>query len=145
MAAMWRGGRETVQVTDQLDSEVKEAMTAAISYHNDCPYCADMLVGLVHGEGNHESAANLQQGAEEGVTPDDLREEVRWALSTVDPDTEWTGPAPFDETELPEALGSVFTFGYVNRVTHVTMDGSPMTAPLGVRSAKRAGLRVFGG
>lgn len=145
MAAMWCGGRETVQVSDQLDSEVKEAMTAAISHYNDCPYCADMLVGMVHGEGNHESAVTLQKTQQEAVAAEDLRDEVRWALSTVDPQTEWGGRPPFEESELPEALGSIFAFGYVNRVTHVTMADSPIQAPFGLRGVKRAGLRLFGG
>lgn len=145
MAAMWCGGRETVQVCDRLDSELKEAMTAAISYHNDCPYCADMLVGMVHGEGNHDSAVKLREREEGAADLDELRDEIRWALSTVDPQVEWTGAPPFDEGELPEALGSVFTFGYVNRVSHVTMEDSPIKAPFGLNGVERAAVRVFGG
>lgn len=40
-----------------------------------------------------------------------IREKVRWAIFTVDPETRWTGPPPFEEEEMPAALGSVFTFG----------------------------------
>lgn len=144
MAGMWCGGRETVQVCDQLESELKEAMTAAVSHYNDCPYCADMLVGMVHGEGNHASAGSLLKREQDEADAEELRVEVRWALSTVDPETEWRGPPPFDDQEMPEALGSVFTFGYINRVTHVTMADSPIKAPFGLRGVKQAGVRLFG-
>jgi len=119
-------------------------MAAAISRHNDCPYCEDMLVGLVHGDGDHQSASSLLRGENEEIADGELRERVRWAVSTVDPETDWSGSPPFGE-ELPEALGSVFAFGYIKRLSHVTMAGSPIQAPLGLDALKRGAVRFFGG
>lgn len=40
---------------------------------------------MVHGEGNHDSAVSLQKNEQEEADVEGLRDEVRWALSTVDP------------------------------------------------------------
>ena len=48
MAGIWTLGREGMLVDDQLDRTTKEAICAVLSDLNDCPYCGDMLVSLVH-------------------------------------------------------------------------------------------------
>src|SRR5215470_6576758 len=39
MAGIWTAGRESILVDDHLDRTTKEAMNAALSQVNDCPYC----------------------------------------------------------------------------------------------------------
>lgn len=77
-AGTWLGGREAVLVSDRLDRTTKEAMGATLSYVNDCPYCADMLVSLVHGSGNHRAASNILKEAEEAVSDPTLRKRLLW-------------------------------------------------------------------
>ena len=56
MAAIWTGGRESMLVADRVDRTTKDAISAVLSQLNDCPYCEDMLVSLVHAGGEHEAA-----------------------------------------------------------------------------------------
>jgi hypothetical protein len=51
MAGIWTAGRESILVDDRLDRTTKEAMNAVLSQVNDCPYCGDMLISLVHAGG----------------------------------------------------------------------------------------------
>ena len=66
-AGAWMGGREIILVTDHLDRTTKEAMGATLSYLNECPYCADMLVSLVHGSGKHGAATHILNQSEEDI------------------------------------------------------------------------------
>ena len=59
LAGVSTGGREWILVADRLDHATKEAMTAVLSRVNDCLYCGDMLVSLVHGGGKHEAASQI--------------------------------------------------------------------------------------
>lgn len=138
-AGSWLGGRELVLVTDRLDRKTKEAMGATLSYINDCPYCADMLVSLVHGSGDHQSASSILKDAEDEIHDSKLRERLTWIRRYMTDGPEGNSDAPFTADELPEAIGTLFTLNYVNRFSHVVMDGSPVGATL-----KDTALRLFG-
>lgn len=138
-AGTWLGGRELVLVTDKLDRKTKEAMGATLSYLNDCPYCADMLVSLVHGSGDHRAASSILNETFSSITDPTLRERLTWLRSYVQDGPDGHADAPFTEDELPEAIGTLFTLNYVNRFSHVVMDGSPVGNRLKDRS-----LRLFG-
>jgi hypothetical protein len=142
LAGVWTGGRETILVSDRLDRTTKFATTATLSRFNDCPYCGDMLVSLVHGSGEHEAAERIFSEIEEQIADPTLHKRLAWvgAVATSGPDR----PAPFTAEELPEAIGSLLAMSHINRFSHVAMDGSPVTAPLGLQSVKAAGLWLFG-
>jgi hypothetical protein len=116
-AAIWTGGRETVLVDDQLDRTTKEALTATLSSINDCPYCGDMMVSLVHAADRHDDAARILEETEENITDPLLR----------------------------EAIGSLMALSDINRFSHIVMDGSPVNAPFGLETVKAFALRLFGG
>src|SRR5210317_1996957 len=59
MAAIWTGGRESMLVADKVDRITKDAISAVLSQINDCPYCEDMLISLVHAGGKHEAARDI--------------------------------------------------------------------------------------
>lgn len=138
-AGTWLGGRELVLVTDQLDRKTKEAMGATLSYINDCPYCADMLVSLVHGSGDHQSASSILKESEDEIHDPVLRERLSWIRRYLTKGPDGNLDAPFTTEQLPEAIGTLFTLNYVNRFSHVVMDGSPVGATL-----KDTALRLFG-
>lgn len=145
LAAMWTAGRESILVNDRLDRTTKEAMAAVLSHVNDCPYCGDMLVSLVHAGRQHEAAGSIFAEAESEITDPVLRDRLAWVKSVTMPgDTEH--PAmPFSADELPEAVAALMAMSDINRFSHVVMDGSPVTAPLGMQGVKMAALRLFGG
>jgi hypothetical protein len=142
LAGVWTGGRETILVPDRLDKTTKFAMTATLSRFNDCPYCGDMLVSLVHGSGEHEAAGQIFSEIEDQIADPKLRERLAWVAAVVTSGHD--RPAPFMPEELPEAIGSLLAMSHINRFSHVAMDGSPVTAPLGMQRVKAAELRVFG-
>jgi len=138
-AGTWLGGRELVLVTDRIDRKTKEAMGATLSYINDCPYCADMLVSLVHGSGDHHAAANLLKESEEAISDATLRERLSWVRRITSEGVTGHADAPFTAEELPEAIGTLFVLNYVNRFSHVVIDGSPVGDLF-----KNSALRLFG-
>lgn len=144
MAGMWLSGREIVLVSDQLNRTTKEAMAATLSQLNDCPYCGDMLISLVHGGGEHEVASHIFNGEENQVTDPDLREQLQWIKAVGTGALDSPPVPPFSKAQLPEAIGTLLQFNYVNRFSHVVMDGSPIGTPLGWQKAKAATLRLFG-
>ncbi len=144
LAGVWVGGREAILVEDQLDRTTKEAMAATISNVNDCPYCGDMLISLVHSSGDHQAASEILSENEENVHDATLRERLLWVKQVATPGHKGVLQTPFTAAQLPEAIGSVMAMGHINRFSHVVMDGSPVDAPFGLQSIRSAGLRLFG-
>ena len=145
MAAIWTAGRESILVDDHLDRTTKEAMNAVLSQVNDCPYCGDMLVSLVHASGKHDEASSIFSENEAEITNTTLRNRLTWVKSIATPGSKIDMPVPFTAEETPEAIAALMAMSDINRFSHVVMDGSPVRAPLGLQSAKAAALRLFGG
>ena len=138
-AGTWLGGREIVLVSDKVDRTTKEAMGATLSYINDCPYCADMLVSLVHGSGNHRAATSILKVTEEDVDDPQLRARLSWVRKVVTDGPDTIVDSPFTAEQLPEAIGALLVLHYVNRFSHVVMDGSPVGDLF-----KNTSLKLFG-
>ena len=144
-AAIWTGGRETVLVTDQLDRTTKEALTATLSSINDCPYCGDMMVSLVHAGDRHDEALQILDETEENISDPLLRERLLWVRAVASPGAAPPSSTPFNRAQLPEAIGSLMALSDINRFSHIVMDGSPVNAPFGLGTVKAFALRLFGG
>lgn len=115
-----------------------------LSQVNDCPYCGDMLISLVHAAGEHETASNIFAESEAAITDPTLRARLAWVRSVATPGKKEHPPVPFTAEELPEAIAALMAMSDINRFSHVVMDGSPLGAPLGRQSRKAAALRLFG-
>ena len=142
---VWCGGRETVLVDDKIDRTTKEAMLAALSSINDCPYCGDMLVALVHAGDQHEDAEHILANEETLIDDPLLRERLQWVKAMTTPGAQIPVSIPFTEQELPEAIGAIMAMSDINRFSHIVMDGSPVNAPMGMNRIKSLALRTFGG
>lgn len=145
LAAIWTGGRETLLVSDQLDRATKEAMTATLSAVNDCPYCGDMLISLVHSGDRHDEAEHILAKREEHIGDPLLRDRLIWVKAVATPGATPPKTIPFSKAQLPEAIGSLMAMSDINRFSHIVMDGSPVNAPFGLDWIKAAALRIFGG
>jgi len=144
LAGVWTGGRESILVADHLDRTTKEAMMAVLSRVNDCPYCGDMLVSLVHGGGKHETASQIFSRSETAIADPLLRERLEWVKAVATPGSQIPAHTPFTAEQLPEVIGSLLAMSHINRFSHVVMGGSPVNAPLGFQGIKSAALRMFG-
>jgi len=142
LAAIWTGGRETIVVDDHLDRTTKEAICAALSGINDCPYCGEMLVSLVHAGDEHNAASALFNGETGQIEDPVMRERLAWVEAVSTPGKTDIPPCPFTGEELPEVLGALMSMADINRYSHVVMDGSPVKAPFGLQGVA---LRIFGG
>ena len=95
MAAIWTAGSESVLVDDHLDRTTKEAMNAVLSQVNDCPYCGDLLVSLVHAARNHDAASYIFGKNESHITETTLRKRLTWVKSIATPGARMDMPVPF--------------------------------------------------
>src|SRR5262249_29387950 len=99
----------------------------------------------VHAGGQHDAAACIFAENESHISNSSLRSRLSWVKSIATPGTKIDMPAPFTAEELPEAIAALMAMSDINRFSHVVMDGSPVSAPMGLKSVKAAALRLFGG
>jgi hypothetical protein len=144
LAGVWTGGRESMLVDDHLDRTTKEAMTAVVSQLNECAYCGDMLVSLVHAGRKHATASNIFDEQEEEIEDDLLREKLVWVKDILAGKECGVSSLPFPEEALPEVIASIMAISHINRFSHIVMDGSPVSPLLGSKSIKGMSLRMFG-
>ena len=144
LAGVWTGGRESILVDDHLDRTTKEAMTAVVSQLNDCAYCGDMLVSLVHAGRKHTVAKNIFAEREDGIVEDLLRDRLLWMKRVLAGPDVPAPPLPFAQEALPEVIGSILAISHINRFSHIVMDGSPVSPLFGSRAIKGLNLRMFG-
>lgn len=144
MAAIWTSGRESMLVADKVDRTTKDAITALLSRINDCPYCEDMLISLVHAAGDHDAANDLFAGDDFDSSDDLLRRRLEWVRAIATDCADEIDDTPFTAEQLPEVIGTLMAMSDINRFSHVVMEDSPVPAPFGLRTIKAWALRMFG-
>ena len=144
MAAIWTGGRESMLVADRVDRTTKDAISAVLSQVNECPYCEDMLISLVHAGGDHDAASYIFERNGFDASGETLRRRLEWVRAMASPPGAEIPPTPFKPDELPEVIGTLMGMSDINRFSHVVMEDSPVGTPLGLRALKSWLLRVFG-
>lgn len=142
LEAFWSVLYETMLVDGRLRRPDKEAIAAAVSRANACPFCVDAhsLLGGAAGEWSERGA--IARGAGDALADQRRRELVEWAASTRDPASELVRRPPFGPEEAPEAIGTAVGFHYVNRVVTVFQGEAPMN--LGPGPLRRPIARVVG-
>lgn len=144
MAAIWTSGRESMLVEDKVDRTTKDAMTAVLSQINDCPYCEDMLVSLVHAAGEHDTAKEIFAQNEFADAEDLLSKRLEWVRAVATAGCTDMPPTPFTTEQLPEVFGTMMAMSDINRFSHIVMEDSPVAAPFGLQWLKAYALRLFG-
>jgi AhpD family alkylhydroperoxidase len=103
MAASWVMMRETLLASGRADRVTKEAVAAAVSEANACPYCVEV----------HDATRRSIDGTR------DADEVWAWVYG---------GRPPFPDDQLEECVGVAVTFEYVNRMNNVFLSESPIPA-----------------
>lgn len=147
LAAYWMLMREPLIASGAVDRLAKEALAAAVSVANICPYCADMhSAGMYDLSGEHAAEAIVHDRVEDIEDPR-LRELAGWARAAHLPDEVLGRPAAFAEPHRAELVGVVVSFHYITRMVNVFLPSfllPPRLGPRGRRRFKQGIGRILG-
>ena len=126
MAAVWMALRESTVAAGRAERPAKEALAAAVSAANACPYCVTVhgaaLNSLVRGDDASAIAAErFDLVADPGV-----RATAQWGWSAAVREAAAGSGLPFPAEHAPELLAVALTFHYLNRVVNLFLPDVPM-------------------
>ncbi|MFF0309749.1 carboxymuconolactone decarboxylase family protein [Streptosporangium sp. NPDC004379] len=128
LAASWTMLRESLLAAGRTGRAEREAVAAAVSAANACPYCTGVHTGTLHG---------LLPGTRaDGAAGDPaVAEAAEWARATATRERALRHAAPLPAERTAELAAVAVTFHYLNRMVNVFLDDSPMPPrlPGGVR------------
>lgn len=141
LAAAWMVVRETLLCVGAVDRKAKEAVAAAVSAANACPYCVEVHGATLAGLTGGPDAEAIVAGRTEAVTDPRLRALARWARDGG------PLPEPCRAVHVPELVATVVTFHYLNRMVNIFLHESPLPPVSGpARTAvRRVARRIMGG
>jgi AhpD family alkylhydroperoxidase len=133
LAATWMMLREVLVVTGAVDRTAKEAVSAAVSVTNTCPWCT-----AVHSA----TFSGLSGSAFRSITDPRLAAIATWAAGSGIGEG---GPheTPFAAGQAPELVGTAVLLHYFNRMVNVFLTELPMP-PGTPRFALGPVMRVLG-
>ncbi len=148
MAAVWAVIRESL-VAGPVSRTGREAVAAAVSTTNRCPFCVDAHAIMLSGANESAVARAILAGHADRVADPRIGPLVRWALATRSPGAAVLQSAPFRADEASAFVGTALAFHYINRMVNVFLEDSPFPLPAGFRWLKglmvRTGGWLFGG
>lgn len=123
LAGMWSVVRET-EVVGQVHWSIKEAVAAAVSKINACPYCVEIHTALAAAPASQQLTDLIKQGRTAAIADPSLRSIVTWALTTGSPGADLLLAPPFSAQEAPELIGTAVVYHYINRMVNVFLPES---------------------
>lgn len=124
LAGSWCVLRE-VLVVGRVPRVRKEVVAASVSRANDCPFCVEAHSIMLGAAGEGRVARALRKGAPSVGKPE-LDRYAAWAEATRRPGDPALRDPPFAPPDAPEVLGTAVGFHYINRMTTVFADESPL-------------------
>jgi AhpD family alkylhydroperoxidase len=118
--ASWALFRELMIATGRAAKADKEAIAAVVSRQNECPYCVDAHTIMLYGSGGGKFATQLLSGVPAEQLHPSLRRLAEWAERGATEATA-SGQAPFPADQLPELVGTVVEFHFLNRMLNVVV------------------------
>jgi len=113
LAAVWLMLRETLLVPGSVPRVDKEAVCAAVSLANECPFCVTIHTSMV---------ADLVGYREDVINDPAARAASDWAAS-------WSGGGavtPVSPEQAPEMVGTAVTLEYLNRMVNIFLGEAPL-------------------
>ncbi len=142
MAGVWSAARESY-VVNYHGRAMREAVAAAVSELNKCPYCvtvhASLFESIIEGAGSLDKPSHL---------PDNISTAHEWANATLSPGSDILANPKIDIADIPQVMGTAVVYHYINRVVSVFLAETPVALP-GMSSAlgqkmMRASFTFFG-
>jgi uncharacterized peroxidase-related enzyme len=126
--ASWAMFRELMIATGHAPKADREAVAAVVSRQNSCPYCVDAHTIMLYGAGSGKFATQLLAGVPAGQLEPSLRPLAEWAEHSA---TEATASSnvPFPAEQLPELVGTVVEFHFLNRMLNVLVPQTFLPGP----------------
>jgi len=144
LAGTWSILREAQLFTGVVARPIKEAISAAVSRSNACPYCVDAHTGMLHASSDHDAVRGILNDDREAIPDRRMRDIVSWASATRTPDSPIVRLPPFTREEAPEIVGTALTYHFVNRMVSVFLGDTPMPVPAGAVNLRAVAARIFG-
>ena len=143
LCAYWAIVREPTH-GPQVSRAKKEAVAAAVSAINACPYCVDVHTTVLHALGARDQALQLVAGTTSGSTDPELEGVISWARATRDPGASVLRQRPFADRDAPELIGVAVSYHYINRMVAIFAVSSPFPASALLKSGfRRLAAPVF--
>jgi AhpD family alkylhydroperoxidase len=137
LAASWLMLRETLLTAGQLPRATKEAIAAAVSVANTCPYCVEVHGTTMRSLGARSDAEAIVADRLTDIADPALSRIASWARTSGYRDEATAPPVP--AAQVPEVVGVATVFQYLNRMVHVFLGDSPM--PPGTPDAAKGAAR----
>jgi AhpD family alkylhydroperoxidase len=136
LAAYWTLMREPLLPGPAVDRATKEAVAAAVSVANVCPYCAEMHgVSLYDLSTEHDAEAVTGDRVSEVADPR-LRQAADWARHAHLHDARVAVPAT-DAAAHAELVGVLVSMHYLSRMVNVFLSPFLLPPGLGPRARRR--------
>jgi AhpD family alkylhydroperoxidase len=148
MAGVWSVLRETL-LAGRTDRALKEIVAATVSKTNECPFCVEAHTTLLHAVSEHDVSGAILRGDYDSITDPQYKAAAQWVLAN-----QTAGgfpPSPLAEADIPEMMGTVIAFHYLNRMANIFLGDAPLPVPTPLKGITRrlyaatAGQRVVRG
>jgi alkylhydroperoxidase family enzyme len=132
LAASWLMLRETLLAGRAVDRAAKEAVAAAVSLANACPWCATVHTTLLHGLAPRPAPADPR-----------LRAVTAWARDCATAEGAAAHEPACPAGQAPELIGTAVLFHYYNRMVNVFLTEVPLP-PGAPKMALGPVMRILG-
>lgn len=123
MAGLWHATRETY-VVGAGGRAKREAVAAAVSKLNACPYCVTVHAGLYAATGR--DARPLERS---DTLPPDIAAAHTWAMASLSPGSAALRVPGIAAVERPQIFGTAILYHYINRMVSVFLVDTPVALP----------------
>lgn len=147
-AGMWILLRENL-IVGTLPREYREAISLVVSDQNRCPFCEDSHTMTLKGLRLPGIATAISRGELDRIEDKKLAKLLTWVKAGFEPDGGHARAAlpRFPPEALPEIIGAIVGFHYLNRVVNVFLKDSPLPGPKSLSPLRKflqwAGGRTF--
>ena len=144
LAALWAISRESQLAKGLVSRSDKEVVSSAISSMNNCSYCVDAHIGMLHGSSEHDTAKAMLNNDFDKIDNTKAKGYVVWALATLSPKSLQLKEPPFSKNEAPEVIGTALSYHFINRMVAVFLGKSPLPVNTDSALMRNIGTRIFG-
>lgn len=137
LAAYWMLMREGTVAAGVAGREAKEAVAAAVSVANSCPYCVDMHSVSMYTLADEADAEAIADDRAGEVRDTPLRQVAEWARAAHRQHSPAALPPSVSAAQRAELIGAVVALQYLTRMVNVFLPNFLVPPGLGPRARRR--------